>query len=351
MNQQEARQIAKTALGNTCAPRTVAQYERQAARLLPDIEQADGGVASALETLVKLAHERSWSDATFGVYKAALQYVLGKRLMQAVRDVDRARKAEDREAAREARREMNAVGAGLIGLNPDPDHQHRNDPRVVRAYKSSRKRRARSKRRSVQELQQRGLAPLLSELPATDRPGVLVLAVTGARPSELRKGIELEVAGTQLIATITGAKISEHSGQSWRRLFLDTTDPAVGLAAKVVRELADEKGVFTVRHECDERWRSAFRRAAKRAGMPHVTPYSLRHWFASEAKSSGVDRATLAAAMGHLVDRTQQNYGQSRYGAGGSAMRSVEADRPVKHRPGWLEYQPAPDPSPGFRPG
>lgn len=106
---------------------------------------------------------------------------------------------------------------------------------------------------------------------------------------------------------------------------------------KAVQKLAGDRGVLTVRHECDERWRSSFRRAAKHSGMPRVSPYSLRHWFASEAKSSGADRQMLAAALGHLVERTQQNYGQSRYGGGGSAMRSAEADRPVKHQPRWIE--------------
>lgn len=211
MNQEEARRIAKTVLANKCASKTVAQYRRQAARLLPDIERTDEGIAGTIETLVTMASDKSWSNSTFGVYKAALQYVLGQRLMDALREVDRARKAGDREAAHKARREMSAVGAGLIGLNPDPDHQHRNDPRIKRAYKPTKKSRTRSKRRSVAELRQQGLAPLLTALPTKDRLGVLVLAVTGARPDELRKGIELQVAGDQLVAAIKGAKVTEHS--------------------------------------------------------------------------------------------------------------------------------------------
>lgn len=351
MNQETARRIASTVLNHELATTTVKQYRRDAARLLPDIEQAAGGLGEAAETLVRLATDKDWSDKTFYKYKAALQHALAHRLMNAVREVDQARQSQDRKAPHKARREMNATAAGLVGLCPDPGHERRDDPRVQRAYRSSKKPRRRSKRRSVQELQEHGLAPLLSELPATDRPGVLVLAVTGARPEELRKGIDLEVVGAQLVATIEGAKVSEHSGQSWRRLHLDTADPAVGLAAKIAQKLADDRGVLTVRHPCDERWRSAFRRAAKRAGMPHVSPYTLRHWFSAEAKSCGVGRSELAAAMGHLVDRTQQNYGQTRQGRGNSALRSASADRPVKHRPGWLEYRPEPDPSGGLRPG
>ena len=42
--------------------------------------------------------------------------------------------------------------------------------------------------------------------------------------------------------------------------------------------------------------------------VPHVTPYSARHTFATMAKSSGVDAEALIQIMGHTTINTTNMY-------------------------------------------
>jgi integrase/recombinase XerD len=73
--------------------------------------------------------------------------------------------------------------------------------------------------------------------------------------------------------------------------------------------------------ESGQRWRydrvyELVRRLAKKAGIPawqHISPHSLRHAFATEARENGVMLQDVQEAMGHRDPRTTQRYERSRY--------------------------------------
>ena len=81
-----------------------------------------------------------------------------------------------------------------------------------------------------------------------------------------------------------------------------------------------------------ETFRKRVKTAARRAGFPRVSAYSLRHAFASQRKAGGTGIEDLAATLGHSVDATQQQYGHARQGqsGGGLSLQAVETAQPIK---------------------
>lgn len=180
-----------------------------------------------------------------------------------------------------------------------------------------------------------------------------VLAVTGARPASLEKGIEisyLEKDGKHYIqAKILGVKLRGDRGQPWYCLLWDMKSPNVHRKKefrRIIEQLMktpnysmvikyDAEGISTRLRELSK---SLWPRRAY-----HVSAYSYRELFSSAAKASGVDKNQLAMAMGHLSEASQRQYhGRRRASTGGVtpprpfnvayAAKPVKAERPQMSR-------------------
>ena len=171
---------------------------------------------------------------------------------------------------------------------------------------------------------------------------LIVLALTGCRPSELVHGIDVwrgkdEVTGKLLIHfRIRGAKVKDSQGQPLRTISYDTNDPHPLVV--VVNELLDtqpEPRVFA-------QVRSAvnltveIRRLAHSLWPKHkqpITAYCFRHQFAADLKANGDDEAT-SRGLGHISAETRRLYGTAGQASKGHRLRPlrVEVERPVKPR-------------------
>jgi integrase len=167
------------------------------------------------------------------------------------------------------------------------------------------------------------------------RHAVLVSAVTGCRPDELGKGIRLSIIGDQLIAEITGSKVTEKSGQPWRRLAwsIDSSSPLVAMLVDEVRN-----GLTLARIEDARIYSGAVRAAGERewpARKKKISPYCFRHAAASDLKASGMDDSAISQALGHCADVARSYYGQRQQGRkeGGVAPNRVAAARLVRQAP------------------
>ncbi|WP_156328073.1 MULTISPECIES: hypothetical protein [unclassified Massilia] len=166
------------------------------------------------------------------------------------------------------------------------------------------------------------------------RLGLAALAITGARPASLERGITFSwhVDKQGLVwmrAEIPGAKIiknkdgSPYRGQDFVKLawmVSNTVDavPDIPERAREFLAIFEElrhrrpgfKGAITVSYGKDA-IATAVRDLSKRLWPKkkhHVSPICYRERFSAHAKASGMDPAHLAAAMGHISAESQGKY-------------------------------------------
>lgn len=156
----------------------------------------------------------------------------------------------------------------------------------------------------------------------------IVCGMVGARPDEIERGIVVEFLPEEkaIRVTIRGAKVTEKSGQPWRRLFF-SLDSQLGLHLKdLIPAQASEVIVSRRARRIALDW-SQHIAPALRADVSH---YSLRHQFAANLKAAGYPKEEIAKALGHLSVRSQQQYGSNQQGqAGRVGLQSVEAARDI----------------------
>ena len=168
------------------------------------------------------------------------------------------------------------------------------------------------------------------------RPLVTTLAVTGCRPDEFRKGVQLRITEGLLIATINGSKTNTGYGQQVRTMIFEPTTP---MEKTLFSQVDKAGGTVKLEPAASQRAiRDAFRRAVikslGKAWADKVSQYSFRQQFAADLKRARLDKELIALALGHCSDMTQGHYGLARQGQKGirRGLRQVEGTQPVKSR-------------------
>ncbi len=260
--------------------------------------------------------------------KAAYQYEQAGQLLDALRRMDRARKAGDSVTARSCRQQAETLTGALEKI--EPPYQ---PPGPVQSRKAS-------KRRTLARLPSDWRERVIQELKPEDRLPAVVLALTGCRPAEFLTGVLLERIGEDLQATVFGSKVSEFTqgGQPERVMVFDGSDAF----ARWLLDLVDQSGGRMGAAGDLGAWRKRFSRAAARAGFKGISPYNLRHQFSGDQKERGWNDDRLSQALGHASERSRKHYGHHLQGKGrGGGLKSVTASKEVRHSP-----QPAPTPGP-----
>lgn len=169
------------------------------------------------------------------------------------------------------------------------------------------------------------------------RDALAVTMLTGCRPAELVKGVEILVADDSgLDVEIQGAKLTRYSGQKLRWLTYPTSDAPWELYLHQLVALSGKPSVtISLIESQKKRFSDTVSTWSKRLWPRRrngVAPYSFRHLFAGLIKKSYPgDAETVAAALGHLSSKTQRNYGIAKQacGVGGAPIR-IEASAEVK---------------------
>lgn len=184
-------------------------------------------------------------------------------------------------------------------------------------------------------------------------PGIAALAVTGARPASLERGIVFEYVQndqgkTFIQATIPGAKIlknsngTPHRGQDETKMCWEIGStqglPPRTKELKYINELLIQNGnqPITLTHGANAL--SVAVRTLSKQIWPrrtrHVSPICYRELFSSNAKAAGVPADQLAMAMGHLSAESQGRYSaRSRKAKGdGVTPRKVFSDVAATHK-------------------
>jgi len=169
-----------------------------------------------------------------------------------------------------------------------------------------------------------------------EQAGVAIVWATGCRPIELENGVDLEDHGDTITVTIPGAKVSERTmgGQPWRTITVDGSSDA----GRALRSALGRRTKATIQvGRTQLAW--TLERVGRQLGFKRrLSAYSFRHAVGSDAKTT-MDKAEVAAVLGHASDRSQQSYGVRGHGRG-RAILGATASRTVR------QARPGPGPSP-----
>lgn len=313
---------------------TRAGYLALAQSLLRRAESTDGGLTSVIQNTTR--------SNTFYKRVAALHYhcalamsELGKALPQAINEAVAIQMLPSTKALLEQIQALATLKQqGLI------------QPRRKRS----------SKRQAL-----RGLPPdwrtTLCKRGANGKYGLalLVSALTGARPNELEKGIDVwksydnESQKELICFDIRGAKVTAHQGQSNRIISyaLDDDNP---LVYAMVQHMHDHS-VVNLRVEIKDsgNFTVEIRRLAQRQWPNHkhaITAYCFRHQWSADLKAAG-DADAVSKGLGHSSAKTRRYYGTANQASSGDRLKPIriEAQRPVKG----LSSLVLPDPNPTIR--
>lgn len=294
------RAIAKPILDryNSLAETTRAEY-RQIMRRLGGVHWHDYATARQLSNP--------------GVLRAAWRVSMAHWLREALRESEHAPTAEERAAARALARNYAA--------------QLMTEERYSPPQKKQKK--SKAKRSSLAGLPSNWRGQLLEAIPSKHQLHCALMVLSGARPEELGKPVELRAGpDSSLEVFIQGAKVSDHTGagQAWRRLTLRG-----GLAEKIRQAVVSKGGQISVAPKQGLGLQKAIAAAAQRLGFQGVSAYSLRHAFAADLKAQKADPDSISLALGHVGRASKSRYGSARNGRTGRAiLLTVEADRALR---------------------
>lgn len=180
--------------------------------------------------------------------------------------------------------------------------------------------------------------------PSRLRQAVALLWLTGCRPAEIEKGVEVSIIGKYLVLKINGAKcgvIDNGVTQAQRGIETRvlTISPSQNAAAEMLFSLATESGgKMQVKYDAvalSNKVSEAGKKALKKKG---ISPYCFRHAMGCDLKScDGLDDAFRAQVMGHLSVESLARYGRRRRGGGGPSpvqrVRTTDAPHGERSAP------------------
>ncbi len=223
-----------------------------------------------------------------------------------------------------------------VGYVPHADSSHTSKGRQHSPRKAS-------KRQSLNGLPDNWRSQLIRAMSTKeDQLALMVMTLTGARPEELRLGIQLVIETDQCLTfRIQGAKVSEITGggQAWREL---TVDARSALDDDLVYELMtyiQEHQITTIQIDPKNAFQKRLQRIRDQMtqydpAWKKVSAYSFRHQFAADLKAdNNIHFDDISTAMGHTSDRTKQCYGHSSQKRGKGGVTQITAASPIKvHR-------------------
>nr|WP_151201236.1 site-specific integrase [Herbaspirillum sp. B39] len=194
-----------------------------------------------------------------------------------------------------------------------------------------------SKRRELSSLPDSWREEMAERLARTPHHlGFLIMAITGCRPKELEAGIKLFVSEHSIRIYIEGAKVKRLQGQPWRELEYRTDGEMHPLVSSLYKALwTDQAGEREVEIQCGRAaLTSAIRRAGKKFDRKNgrdITPYCLRHQFASDLKGQLGDDDLISVALGQSASMTRKFYGRARSSSRTPlSPTNIHAARPVR---------------------
>ena len=320
----------------------VRKYAGQVSKNISDATQRD--YAKKYERMKRTGKtpESTGSKKSYYSYRAALLYGVSLESATALKARDKSSfESKEWQAAMQVLQRCKAV---FDRYPPDPERIHRTSGSPsftwvdVQAQKENTlenwsptvksKKRVLSKLRKIENWHSK----LFSKVTPIHKNAAAICSLTGARPSEIEKGVTVRVAGKaddpHLIIMIRGTKLTDTSGQSERVMRVKISSLE---AAHLLRQCQDGSPLSVTTHPAN--MAAAIIKAGKIA-FPNlqmtVSPYVLRHSVSAELKASGIGEEQIAKALGHQATKSQQAYGHQAQASGSHNILAVAAKTAVR---------------------
>lgn len=307
--------------------KTLESYQKTYDRLMARVDKENG--FTFLDALCDTN-----SKSTYFFRLAATYSVLTQQILEVEGLLSKAQSDNDPYMALVLEDELN----NLSLFNDEIDSLSSNEQRLKREKR-------RSKRSSLSGLPTDWREQLyLKSASSKYEYATLATILSGCRPAELVNGIDIVLKTDPrpiITIQIRGAKIGVTQGQETRQLEYDLSQTSF-LLQVLEKALKEHDNHIFAQIKNTKAFSLAITRMSKHLWPRHrhdITPYSLRHAFASDLKSK-FSEVDIAKALGHASTRTQKTYGQrqlsnkrlsitpSRIWAS-SAVRQIEVSHPV----------------------
>ena len=165
---------------------------------------------------------------------------------------------------------------------------------------------------------------------------MMIAFLTGVRPEELQKGVQVKLFNNCLYVHIKGAKVKENAGQEYRQFKL-AYHPLTDLLIKLLEENGQSE--MLVKVDKGNSVTTHMRAVGKKIWPKRkesITAYTARHAMAADCKSAivnGADPDLVSKVLGHCVDKTASFYG-NRFQSGGTSVvpSDVQVPRAVRQK-------------------
>lgn len=320
----------------------VRKYAGQVSKNISEATQRD--YAEKYERMKRTGKtpESTGSKKSYYSYRAALLYGISLEAVMALKARDKSSfESEEWQAAMQVLQRCKAV---FDRYPPDPERIHRTSGSPsftwgdVQTYKGNSlgnwsptvksKKRVLSKLRKIEDWHSK----LFSKVTPIHKNAAAICSLTGARPSEIEKGVIVRVAGESaephLIIMIRGTKLTNTSGQPERVMRVKISSPE---AVHLLQQCQDGNPLSVTTHPAN--LTAAIIKAGKLA-FPTlrmtVSPYVLRHSVSAELKASGISEEQIAKTLGHQATKSQQAYGHQAQASGSHNILAVAAKNAVR---------------------
>ncbi len=302
-----ARTLMNGILGHPISAATEATYAKIIERhYTRDEEGTPDGIVYPQPT-----RKRTWYQA-----RAAFRRNIAGQVKAILKRADDCQRAGDRLGRAN---ELDALPACLEMLGPEGRFGKKAtfDPETERKEN-------RGKRRTLKHFPDDWREKVFSAASPRMQRAIAALALSGCRPSELSKGVQISRTGDRITMTIKGSKTNDGHGQPERAITIERNEEnAMFFACLDPGEISEDDGYVRV----------SLHRISRRLWPRHknvVSAYNFRHQVASDIKSAGTDSSQIAMTLGHAVEKTQSMYGQALQGSGKSGIIAATGSREVK---------------------
>lgn len=278
----------------------------------------------------------SGTKKSFYAYRAAEVYRHKSNLKDALKERDKSFRAKNNLDTKKAEDRIRESMAFFSRYQPGGTREE-NMQRSTRVRIDETAIRSNGKRESVSNLPSDWRERVWNSVAPKDQDVIAVTAVTGLRPSELEKGVQIKRIKGNLEFRIQGTKIDEKrgKGQIHRTIKVSETELRNSDEGRHLIQ-AQRSQLRQVKLEgSGKAFGARISRAGARAKLDEkVSPYTYRHAFSARLKAAGKSPEEIARAMGHQAERSQQEYGRRSQAknAGAGGIVSASAAKPIRSR-------------------
>lgn len=262
---------------------------------------------------------------SFDKTRSAIRFCIAEEIMKITKESDTARKNKNYELMK--KKTIEAYEKYFLF-----EREFLSDSKIVWGDISHNRKPSASKKKTMNSVAtiKNVFGNLKSKPDLMDRYGMIlsISALTGCRPAEVQKEIEITLSDKLIHISISGAKVGEDRGQEVRKISFNINDYQNDEQMNyILSKFTNENK--SLKYQCDKKDYNALRQYLY-INHPGFSLYTLRHRVASQLKKEGLPEQEIAGFLGHRTVRSQENYGYARSASKGLSVAGVECSNDIK---------------------